>query len=168
MSEPTSKKADERMSKENRRTQLTTIMYSLFEPAEKQADFTVEMIAAEAGVSDVHVYNLIGDAFKLLRAKLPGPRRSPNTEKHTLRLELAETKEQLKELKAKYENAIKIDFGEAIRTIEQLEARERQLLNIIKMLDSRLRRCGQSIELSDITRDKQISPEAVVVKERAA
>jgi hypothetical protein len=99
MSEPTAEKAGKQMSKENRRIQLTTIMYSLFEPAEKQADFTVEMIATEAGISEVHVYNLIGEAFKRLRAKLPGPRRSPDTEKHALRRELTETKEQLKDLK---------------------------------------------------------------------
>lgn len=168
MSEPTGEKTGERMSKENRRIQLTTIMYSLFESAEKQADFTVEMIAAEARVSEVHVYNLIGEAFKRLRAKLPGRRRSPDTEKHTLRREIAETKEQLKELKTKYETAIKMDFGEAIRTIEQLEARERQLLNVIKMLVSRLQRSGQPIELSDILRDKPISPKTEIGEERAA
>jgi hypothetical protein len=61
-----------------------------------------------------------------------------------------------------------MDFGEAIRTIEQLEARERQLLNVIKMLVSRLQRCGQPIELSDILRDKLISPKTEIREERAA
>jgi hypothetical protein len=168
MSKVTDNETRERMSKEERRSQLTGIMYPLFERAEKQADFTVGTIAAEAGVSEVHVYNLIGEAFMRLRAKLPGPRRSPDTEKHAIRRELAEAKGQLKKLKARYEAEIEVDIGEAIRTIERLEARERQLLNVIEMLVYRLRRCGQTVELSDILKDKQASPQTDARKERAA
>lgn len=158
----------ERMSKEKRRAQLTNIMLSLFERVEKQADFTIEKIADQAKVTEVHVYNHIGKSFSRLRAKLPGPRRSPDTEKHALRRELAETKAELKKLKAKYESEVEIDISVAIRTIEQLEARERQLLNSVEMLVYRLRRCGQKIELSDILKDNQISNLKEAGKERAA
>ena len=144
-----------RMSELERRSQLERIMYALFVSAKVQKDFTAKLIAAEAGVSEVYVYNIIGEEFKQLRAKLPGPRRSPDTVLAELRQKLTDWERQFRELKDKYEEAIKMDIGEMIITLERYDAGERRLMSIIEMLIDRLRRCGQKVELSDILGEKK-------------
>jgi hypothetical protein len=128
----------ERMSKADRRDQLSQVMLTRYGKAQSQADFTAASLAQEAGVSEVWFYVLVGKQFRKLKSNLPGPVTSSETLVAKLRKEVAELRNQLRELKAKYEVSIKEKLAEAIRLIELLDKENRILREKVAALEKRL------------------------------
>ena len=129
---------NERMSKEDRKDQLSHIMLSRHAKAQSQADFTAASLAAESGISTVWFYALGGKQFRRLRAKLPGPIPTDETLIAKLRKEVAQLHAQFKELKEKYEISIKEKLAQAIRHIEQLDKENRMLRETVTALQKSL------------------------------
>lgn len=127
-----------RMSTTKRRTQLLGIMEAHHARAGTRADFSADAIAAEAGVSRVRFYVLVGQEFQQLRGRLPGGRRPGRGVIASLRRELKAAREQIKELRRRYESALKEKFAEAVRHIELLDEENRTLREQVAILERRL------------------------------
>lgn len=127
-----------KVSKAKRRAQLLEVMYARHEQARKQADFCADMVAAEAGVSRVYFYLLVGKEFRDLRGRLPGKRRPSRDVIATLHREIKELRAQLFELRLRYESSIKEKIAEAIRHIELLDEENKMLRDRVAMLEQRL------------------------------
>jgi hypothetical protein len=127
-----------RMSKEERREQLSQIMLTRYAEARSQGDFKAVSLASEAGVSPVRFYNLVGEQFRKLRAQLPGPILPVDSLINKLRQEVAELHAQVRELKRKYEASLREKFAEAIRHIELLDRENRMLRETVTALEKRL------------------------------
>lgn len=127
-----------RPGKEDTKDHLSSILQRRFAHAQHQKDFTAASLATEGGVSVVWFYELVGDEFIKLRARLPGPIVSRNTLVTKLRKRVAGLRTQLRELKAKYEASIKEKLAAAIRHIESLDAENRMLRERVAYLEKRL------------------------------
>ena len=127
-----------RMRKADRRAQLLKIMHEHHERARTQSDFCADEIAAEAGVSRVRFYVLVGEEFCKLRGRLPGKRRSSRSIIATLRREMKKLRVQIKELHQRYETALREKLAEAVRHIELLDEENRLLRDRVAALEQRL------------------------------
>lgn len=126
------------MSKAERREQLLDVLYAAHEGCTSQAEFSADTLAARAGVSKIHFYNLVGKEFSELRAILPGSRRpSRNVISHLYRV-IKELRNELQALRARYETAIKEKIAEAIKHIELLDQENRMLREKVIILERRL------------------------------
>jgi AraC-like DNA-binding protein len=127
-----------RMSRAERRERLLDVLYAAHEGCTSQAEFSADTLAARAGVSKVHFYNLVGKEFSELRATLPGPRRPSRNVISRLYRIIKELRNELQTLRARYETAIKEKIAEAIRHIELLDQENRMLRDKILILEQRL------------------------------
>jgi hypothetical protein len=87
-----------RTGKTDTKDHLSRILQRRFAQAQSQKDFTAGSLASEGGVSVVWFYNLVGDQFIKLRAKLPGPIASSDSLVTKLRKEVTRLRTQLRDL----------------------------------------------------------------------
>jgi len=131
-----------RMSRAKRREQLLGIMRTRYAGAISQAEFTAELIAADAGVSSVWVYELIGDEFMELRGTLEGGRRAPSTVTAELRAENKMLLRENRELKAQRKTDTERELAEAYQIIEEQDDLIRRLKSRNELLEERLKGQG--------------------------
>lgn len=129
----------ERMSKDDRRDQLSHILQSRYAEALTKADFTAESVSREAGVSVVWMYRLVGNQFKRLRSTLPGDTSGDETPIEKLKHEVERLRGELREAKVKYKASLNGKVAEAIRHIELLDAENRMLREAIATMQERLK-----------------------------
>jgi transcription elongation GreA/GreB family factor len=135
----------ERLSKEKRREQLLRIMGSHYEQAQSLADFSVDKISLESGVSKVLVYRLVGDEYKAMRSSLTSPESSTESGEHSLSQENALLRQRLSELTIKYKEYIESDMAGAIRHIEAQDKEIRTLRHRVELLERRLKEAGMFV-----------------------
>ena len=124
-----------RLSKADRKEQLSGLLRARHARAKSQKDFTAASLASEGGVSAVWFYELVGDQFIILRATLPGPITSDETLVAKLRKEIELLRIQLREFKARHEASIKEKLAGAISHIELLEKENRMLRERVAYLE---------------------------------
>jgi hypothetical protein len=144
------------MPKDDRRDQLLVVMHAVYKRAKTQAEFTPLIIAEEADLSVVWVYQLIGKEIKELRAKLKKtPSRSKRIEAK-LREENRDLRHRLRESEKRYEAEIQTDYGGAIKHIEAQDEEIRVLRGRVKLLEERLRASQVLVEISTSETSKDV------------
>lgn len=155
-----------RMSAEERRHQLLSIMQELHQSAKYQADFTAKKIAQIAGISTVMFYRLVRLDFQTLRSQLPGPRRPYDEVVRNLRLEIIDLRRQLREAKAKLRATAVEELDQAWHIMQELEKENLQLRDENKLLRQRLREGGQVVVSEPVQRTSRANL-SVVNSEKA-
>lgn len=136
-----------RLSKDERRDQLLSVMRAVYKRAKTQDEFTPQIIAEEAVVSVVWVYKLIGTEIKVLRGTLKKtPSRSKKIEAQ-LREENRDLRKRLMESEKRYEAEIQTDYAGAIKHIEAQDEEIRILRGRVKLLEERLRASQVLVEI---------------------
>jgi AraC-like DNA-binding protein len=143
-----------RLSSAERREQLLGIMRKRYAGASCQAEFTAELIAADAGVSSVLVYRLIGDEFMELRGTLAGGRRPPSTVVAELRAENKRLQRENRELKVQRKTDTERELAEAYQLIEEQDELIRGLESRNKLLEERLKGQGTVVVEIPISESK--------------
>lgn len=138
------------MKRDERCAQLRKIMYEHHESALSQADFSAGAIAADAGISQVRFYALVGEDYKELRAKLKGPMRSGKSIVSRLRQEIKELRTQLKEQEITYQQIIQDSIAGAIRHIELLDGENRMLRVTVAKREQQLKEYGIIITVGEV------------------
>ena len=128
----------QRLSAQERKHQLLTLLHSVFTEAQTQQDFTAAQLARQAGISGVLFYRLVGPEYQALKCQLPGLRQTSETELSTLRKEVVQLREALQEVRAQLRRQSAEDYHEAICLIEQLERENLALRGEVQLLQQRL------------------------------
>jgi hypothetical protein len=145
-----------RMEKEVRRKQVMKVMRSIRRKAKTRSEFTAPLIAKKAGISVVWFYNLVGTEFTRLRSGINKGEEDSRSEESKLRRTKSDLQRQLKELKKKYTSGIQTDIAGAIRHIEVLDQENRLLRSRVRLLSSRLKEEGITIEFPEPDPESEI------------
>jgi hypothetical protein len=138
----------QRMNKEVRRERLLVIMRAHYAQAETISDFSVKNIATEEGVSEVWMYQLIGEEFEALRRKLLS-KPPAETPEDKLRRENAQLRCRVSDLEEMFQIEITGDYAEAIKIIEAQDEEIRALNGLLRLYKKRLAEHGLLVELGD-------------------
>lgn len=144
----------QRMSREVRRERLLVIMRAQFAKAETASDFSVKNIAMEEGVSEVWVYQLIGEEFESLRGELLS-RRPAETPEDSLRRENTELRRRVRDLEEKLKIEMTGDYAAAIKIIEAQDEELRALNGLLRLYKKRLAEHGLLVNLDDVQTNSQ-------------
>ena len=102
------------------------------------AEFKAQPLARESGVSVVWFYELVGEEYRKMRASLPDTPTVNDESAISLRREVKRLRDELRGLKAKYEEEVRAKLAKAIRHIELLDGENRMLREKVARLESRL------------------------------
>ncbi len=128
-----------RLTKEGRKEQLLAVMREVYRKAKSQMDFTGEIIARGAGVSDTIVYRYIGEDIKDLRPSLPGPAQKRDVVVGKLRGKIKELRQQLREKRAVQLEEARAELQVAELMIDRLDEDNRALRGENALLKKRVR-----------------------------
>lgn len=125
----------QRMSRKERIKQLRRIMKARRAAAHTQEEFAVEDIAAEAEISVVWFYELVGEEYMELRGQLPGRRSPPSNTISKLRRENRELRAKVRALEQKREEERQEELAEAYNLIEEQDEMIRILQGRVRILE---------------------------------
>ena len=126
------------MRRAERRDQLLHMLNLRWERAGCADEFKAQPLARELGVSVVWFYALVGEEYRRMRASLPGALAVNADSVTSLRREVKRLRDELRGLKAKYEEKLRAKLAKAIRHIELLDSENRLLREKVALLESRL------------------------------
>ncbi len=126
------------MRRSERRDQLLRMLKLRWERAGCAAEFRAQPLSRELGISVVWFYALVGEEYRRLRASLPGAPAVNDDSVISLRREVKRLRDELRKLKAKYEEKLRATLAKAIRHIELLDSENRMLREKVALLESRL------------------------------
>lgn len=127
-----------RLRRSERRDQMLRLLNLRWEKAGCAAEFRAQLLAGELGISVVWFYVLVGEEYRRLRASLPGAPAINDDSITGLRREVERLRDELRKLKAKYEEKLRAKLAKAIRHIELLDSENRMLREKVALLESRL------------------------------
>jgi hypothetical protein len=126
------------LRRSERRDQLLRMLNLRWERADCAAEFRAQPLARESGISVVWFNELVGEEYKRMRASLPGAPTVNDDSVISLRREVGRLRDELRGLKAKYEEKLRAKLAKAIRHIELLDSENRMLREKVALLESRL------------------------------
>lgn len=137
-----------RRTAEDGKERLLTVMREIRAQVSSQSEFTAQRVADAAGISKVWLYHIAGDEFRVLRAQLPGSRKTRDEEVAVLRQENAQLRSQLKAAQEQARLASSTALKKAMVMLEQWEQENLELRGHIRVLTRRLEQSGGYIDIT--------------------
>jgi len=137
----------QRGTKEERKEHVLAMMQEVRTQVTSQREFTAERVATAAGISKVWLYEIAGEEFSVLRAQLPGSRKTRDEELAALRQENTQLRLQLEKAQEEARLAVSTALKKAFAMLEQWEQENLELRGRIRLLTHRLEQVGGYVDI---------------------
>ena len=137
----------QRKTAEERKEHVLAVMQEVRAQVTSQREFTAERIAAEAGISKVWLYHIVGEEFSALRAQLPGSRKTRGEELAALRQENTQLRLELEKAQEEARLAVSTALKKAFVMLEQWEQENLELRGHIRLLTRRMEQEGGYVDI---------------------